>query len=513
MAIASRVDTIIGLLSEQEKKRLIPWLELFYGEKRPFVPIFCRQVLKRASEKATWQAAFPGKPFNKAKYHRRCFILADALDQYLISLEVLRSENEAERLLLQAYNTRGEIELLDRAQQRLHKKLFQLTGGKDNDSPSLPIESLRLAHDLATARQILLTTKGKLTVDEGIRDLNNTFDTWWLHEKLYLSVLTLYYNFSSEIPELPFLSHRAIEEAAKLVPKDIQTETKGMLSLRFLYHLITDILLKPRDLSRDKIVIPILFSWLDRLGFQHKPLPYSLANFFYLLIGINVNRSNQTPDIELKYFYWKQIWELYIWGIRHRILLQNGVLPYTTFTSLLSTAFRLSKLREQDGGSKQLMYYQNSLEQLLDLLPAQERHDAKVIGDAMIHFYQKNYSKTQRLLSVKFKQPLFEVLGRTYLYQSMYEQYWMHKRSDFEDLRDYANSLKRYIDRASGLSDSFRERMKNFCLFYDKLCKDYRRDRLPALEQRMQKTSALAHRDWLILKVRQKLEAKKARKR
>ncbi|MEZ4684534.1 MAG: hypothetical protein R3B47_00250 [Bacteroidia bacterium] len=506
MAISSRVDTIFRLLADDEQKKLVPWLELFYGENKPFIPIFCEALLEGKSEKEAWNAAFPGEKFSKQKYHRRCFMLADAMDEYLYSLQVRRSQNEANRLLLEAYNARGGLELLDRAQARIQSELFARITSK-GEQRSLSVESLRLAHELSTVRQVLLASSGPMALKEGISDLNDTFDTWWLHEKLYLTVLTIYYNFSKEIPELPFLADRAIEEAAKLIPADIHDESLSKLSLRFLYHLIMDVQLKPGDLSRDPEVIPALFNWLRRLVYQHNPLPYSLINFFYLLLGNIISRSNRTADLNMRHFYLKQIWEMYMLGIKYKFILQGGSLPYGTFLSLLNTAYRLADYEKGEEGQEKKGFL-NNLYHLTSLLPRQDRGDAVLIGEAMLYYYQKEYSRAQRLLNVKFRQPLFEVLGRSFLCQSMYEQYLMRSNADFEELRDYSNSLIRYIDRANGLTESFSERMRNFCLFFDKLCKDYRRDRLPGLEQRIQKTEAVAHREWLILKVRHKLEEK-----
>lgn len=506
MAIPSRVDIIINLLSEEEKQKLVPWLKLFYEDKKPFVPIFCEEILNGKTEEEVWKAAFPQTPFTKAKYHRRCFMVADAMDEFLYSLEIIRSKNEANRLLLEAYSSRGGLELLDRAQSRIQSELFARVTNR-GEQRSLSVESLRLAHELANVRLVLLASKGTMSVTECLADLNDTYDTWWLHEKLYLTVLTIYYSFSKEIPELPFLADRAIEEAAKLIPDDINDESLSKLSLRFLYHLIVDILLKPSDLSRDQEVIPALFHWLQRLVFQHKPLPYSLINFFYLLLGNVISRSNRTADLDMRYFYLKQIWEMYLMGIKYRFILQEGSLPYGTFLSLLNTAYRLAGYEKEEEGQEKKGFLDN-LHQLTSLLPRQDRADAILVGEAMLHFYQKKYSLAQKVLNVKFKQPLFEVLGRSFLCQAMYEQYLMRSNADFEELRDYSTSLIRYIDRATELTESFSERMRNFCLSFDKLCKDYRRDRLPSLEQKIQKTEQVAHREWLMQKVRDKLKAK-----
>jgi hypothetical protein len=506
MAIPSRVDIIINLLTKEEKQKLVPWLELFYGDKKPFIPIFCKEILKQKTEEEVWEAAFPNEAFSKSKYHRRCFMVADAMDEFLYSLEVRRSKNEANRLLLEAYSSRGGLELLDRTQSRIQSELFARVTSK-GEQRSLSVESLRLAHELANVRLVLLASQGTMSVSECISDLNDTFDTWWLHEKLYLTVLTIYYNFSKEIPELPFLADRAIEEAAKLIPQDIHDDSLSKLSLRFLYHLITDILLKPTDLSRDMEVIPALFQWLQRLVFQHKPLPYSLINFFYLLLGNIISRSNRTADLDMRYFYLKRIWEMYLMGIKYKFILQEGSLPYGTFLSLLNTAYRLAGYEREGKGQEQSRFLEN-LHQLTSHLPRQDRADAMLVGEAMLHFYQKQYSRAQKVLSVKFKQPLFEVLGRSFLCQAMYEQYLLRSNADFEELRDYSNSLIRYIDRSNELTESFSERMRNFCLSFDKLCKDYRRDRLPSLEQRIQKTEQLAHREWLMAKVKEKLKAK-----
>lgn len=508
MAIVSRVLTVLDFLSKEEKEQIVPWLKIFYDKKKPYLAILCRCLLEKKSPQDAWKAAFPGEAFAKDKYHRRCFILADALDQFLTCRELSKSPDDSNRLLLQAYSAKGSFELLERAQARMYQDLNEK---HKTGNHSLSIEKLRLAHDVATARQVLLASKQKLTVLEGIRDLNETFDTWWLHEKLYLTLVTLYNNFSESVPELPFLADKAIEEAKLLIPEDIQDPSKTKLSLRFLYHIIVDILLKPKDLANDREVIPQLFQWITRLGFQHKPLPFSIINFYYFLVGICINRSNRTSDLELRHFFFLQVWEMYMWGIKKKILLQNGKLPWNTFIMMLQTLYRLEV--HERGKGKQESIYENKLEELGRLLPQDDRTDAILIGKAMLFFYKKDYSRAQRILSIKFNKPLFEALGRSYLCQAMYEQHLKRKNADFEELRDHANALRRYLDRAPELTESFKERMKNFCLFYDKLCKDYRRDRLPSLGKRIQKTQMIAHREWLIIKVREKLKAKEASKR
>ncbi|MFK7970571.1 MAG: hypothetical protein AB8F95_09395 [Bacteroidia bacterium] len=506
MAISSRVHIILDSLTDLEEKQIVPWLTIMYDHRMPYLAPLCKALLEGMSSEDAWQYAFPSQPYSQAKFHRRCFNLADAMEYFLVRQELENSPDIVDRLLLQAYSSRGKFDLLERTQAKMYDAVSHDPENENSKDKGLLTEKLRLAHDVATARQAILTAKGKITITEGISDMNITFDNWWLHEKLYLSAISLYYQPGVENPTLPYLTREALTKAETSISTDITDPSTSNLALRYLYHLINDLLLPPKNEEKDQITIPTMLKWLQHLGSHYEKLPLSLMNFFYLLIGVCINRSGTTADPKLRYFYLNQIWELHMWGIKTKVILSKGKLPWGTFTSLLSTAFRLDNYAKElnmDGG----LYHEN-LDRLIRLLPQDGRTDALLIGKALLFFHSKDYSQTLKKLSVSFENPLYELMAKSYSCLAMYEQEAQKKNPNFEDLRSFAILLRRSSERAKGITETFRLRMKNFCLYYDKLCKDYRRDRLPGLGQRIHKTPMTSHREWLLKKVRERLKAK-----
>jgi hypothetical protein len=269
------------------------------------------------------------------------------------------------------------------------------------------------------------------------------------------------YNSSYDIPLLEYILTDI--EAGKY---------NSIPSIQMYYHSFMA-LRKPQE--------EVHFELLQASMFQHYSVltPKEMKSLYLISINYCVRQLNNGAEK-----YVQAVFDLYQYGLEHRILIENNILSRFTYKNIVAAAIRL----------KEYKWVVQFIEVYTLLLEETYQKPYALYAKAKLHFAQKNFDKTLELLTqVEFDNVFLSMDAKTMLLKIYYE------RDHFEALDSLLTSFNRFLQRKSILAYQ-RKIHKNMIKLTTKLLSLPLRNKvkIEALRQEINQTNPLTEKPWLL---------------
>jgi hypothetical protein len=190
--------------------------------------------------------------------------------------------------------------------------------------------------------------------------------------------------------------------------------------------------------------------------------------------------------------YFNELFSLYKFSVTEKLVIQNGVIPQTSFKNIVQIAIRVQDLEWAKSFIKEFKEYINEA----------EKENAFYFTSSMIYFSESNFSKAIKELSkVDFDKFHFDTEARILLCKCYYEC------EELDALDSLIISFKRLLQRKTNISKTILTLYKNFLKTLSVLYTLHPRDKkkIFALKQEIEDNKLVAEKLWLLEKVNHKI--------
>lgn len=254
---------------------------------------------------------------------------------------------------------------------------------------------------------------------------------------------------------------------------DIETgKYKAIPSVQMYYHSFMA-LKNPQD--------EIHFELLQALMFQHYDIlnTREIKSLYLIAINYCVRQLNNGAEK-----YVQAVFDLYQYGLEHRILVENNLLSRFTYKNIVAAAIRL----------KEYSWVVHFIEGYTPLLEGIYQKPYALYAKAKLHFAQGEFDHTLELLTqVEFDNLFLSMDAKTMLLKIYYE------RGHFEALDSLLISFNRFLQRKSILA--YQQKIhKNMIKLTTKLLNLPPQDKIKIeqLRQEIVQTNPLTEKPWLL---------------
>jgi hypothetical protein len=255
--------------------------------------------------------------------------------------------------------------------------------------------------------------------------------------------------------------------------EDIETEKyKTIPSVQMYYHSFMA-LKNPQD--------EIHFELLQALMFQHYDIlnTREIKSLYLIAINYCVRQLNNGAEK-----YVRAVFDLYQYGLEHRILIENNILSRFTYKNIVAAAIRL----------KEYKWVVQFIEKYTPILEAIYQKPYALYAKAKLHFTQGDFDTTLQLLTqIEFDNIFLSMDAKTMLLKIYYE------RENFTALDSLLTSFNRFLQRKTILAYQ-RKIHKNMIKLTTKLLSLPLRNKvkIEALRQEITQTNPLTEKPWLL---------------
>jgi len=245
--------------------------------------------------------------------------------------------------------------------------------------------------------------------------------------------------YSSEMMNKEFMaSHNHSIALLPEVLKEIQKPTYRENQLFKIYQLIIEIFYDEKNETYDKLERLIF----DNLHLSQRDEKLTLLTFLMNHAARRVNQGHSQ--------YRKKLFDAYVYRINNDLILEDGHISAARYLNIVYLA---TTLHQADWlGSfiqKNAKYLNNNI-----------RENTSLLAEAYLHFAQKEYKKSLRILAQTGGSDLFYIYVRTLTIQCHYEI-----NQDAEIVLLDCNNFNKYLNRNENLHESAKKSSKNFIKF------------------------------------------------
>ncbi|MCP4442402.1 MAG: hypothetical protein GY810_26140 [Aureispira sp.] len=275
------------------------------------------------------------------------------------------------------------------------------------------------------------------------------------------------------------VTHQRLYKAVYQIPllepilKDIENGKFENIPSIQLYYNAYMALAHPQDKQ--------YFETLKLLLYKHHNIltPKEIKNIYLIAINYCIRLSNSGAEK-----YVRALLELFQYGLKHSILIDQDVLSRFTYKNIVAAAIRLKEYAWVDLFIKEYTPY---------LEDEYQENYAKFVY-AKLAFAQQEFDKTLELLAqVEFDDVFLNISSKTMLLKIYYEQDY------FDALDALLTSFRRYLQR-NGVLAYQKELYSNIINLTEKLIKvnPYNKQDKTELQTEIEKTNPLTERPWLL---------------
>jgi hypothetical protein len=454
---------LLKSLNEQERKKLAAYIDCELGESHPEAVQLFKNIPGNLTRELLWAATFREEPYKDTKFRKLCFLLTAEVEQFIAIQGFLRDESLRELVLVKELNRRE-------SDHKMFLPAFKKVWNKVEEHPLRGGPYHRMQYELLLERfhyQIKHIPKHKR---QHIGGVHHSFDLYWLHEKIILTISSLNHQLIGHQEISSFLQDELFER----VENEVQFMNYPSLDiLKMLYRLITG-----KEESADRLV-RMVQEYRDHFD------EFTYLNIYICLLNYFIRQTNITRSDEYRF----KTLEMYFWGIEERLVFIDGFLPVAYFRNLLILGCRLKKFA----------LVQTFIDDYLEYLPFDDQEECFIYSEALINFSRGDYRETVRKLVNRFKNVTFEAECKGYLYIAQYE---LDRIDDLEkDVRTY----KIFLKNNKKLSKRFKQSLLNFTVHFEKLLKFDTAQKLEELLSAVKATKPMSNQEWLIRKIEAKL--------
>lgn len=243
-------------------------------------------------------------------------------------------------------------------------------------------------------------------------------------------------------------------------------------AIQFYFHSYM-CLKYPEEEYHFKTLQELLIEYPDALSSKEIKSIYLMA-INYCVRQLNVGAEK----------YVRSVFELYQYGLKHAILIENKLLSRFTYKNIISASIRL----------KEYKWTVQFIEEHTPLLEKTYQKPYAMYAKAKLHFAQGDFDTTLELLiQVEFDHLFLSLDSKTMLLKIYYE------RNDTDALMALLVSFRRLLQRKTILA-YHKEIYKNMIVLTEKILAVPLNDRtkIAALKEEIQQTNPLTEKPWLL---------------
>ncbi len=425
----NKLFPFLNNFSKTELKKFQEMVGAVYFNKRKDVQqllYFYLKNTKKQDELALFQMVYPDKPFSKTEWHLLCSRLFKLGEQFL-TLQELDTQKTTQKILLStAYRKRKQPVFYKSAYAAAEKLL--------DNQPIQDAQFWKNKHAIANDFYDFISSHNRKH-KTNLQEVNDRLDAFYLTNKLKTACLAYARKtINQETYEIHFLANildflETHQELAKI--PSIQ-----------VYHLCYQVITNQENEQ--------LFTELRHAiaTHQHRFQRTEQRDIFLFATNYCIRRLNEGKAI-----YIREAFELYRLSLDAGFLLEDGVMPESTFSNIVSLAV---KLKEYDWASTFLEDNRQLLKPVFQLplyhfCKGRLLYESGNLDDSMRHLAQVD-TKTGFLL-----------LGTKVLQLKIY-----YEQEEFDSLTYLLDSLRVYLQRRKDLG--YRKRnYEQLIYFFKKL--------------------------------------------
>lgn len=470
--MTTKLTLLIQALTPKERKGAIAWFNGVYFEKHPALRQLFNilnhlpnadfsEILKASFFKKT----YPYKPYNDLKMRHLMADTLSHLEQYLVWRKVKADPVFLHQQLLSIYREKGLDKHYTGIQNTSHKLL--------NKHPFQDANFYYNRYALASDKVKYLESKNIRSKQDFLEQAMNDFEAYYLITKLKMSCEMLTYQGVVNIQYPIFL----IDELIQNLPNH---PLLHIPAIAIYFHILM-------TFKNENHVQH--FEQLKQLLPQHLGSfpPPEKRDMYYFSLNYCARQINKGTAGFLE-----EIFDLYKLGLNTHILLENNELSPWNYKNIVTVGLRL----------KSFEWTHHFIQNFKEKLPTAFRKNAFTYNLAHYYFFKKEYGKVLPLLQkVAYEEVFYSLDARSLLLKSYYEL------GEFDALEALLDSFSQYLRRNKAITATRKTTYTNLIKLVKKLMNTsiHNREKLKQLQQKIQSTTQVADKQWLLKKIAEML--------
>ncbi|MEM6768097.1 MAG: hypothetical protein AAF824_06945 [Bacteroidota bacterium] len=460
---------LLASLDAPEREYFLKWLKVELNQTQQYVQELATILVSiyphPQSSYEIWPSLYPEQPYDDGRFRKLASDLSSRLEEFVSWLAFKEDSVQSKVQVLRFYEQRNQLALFEKHYRKLKRELEK--------SPVKNATYFRTLYEVETEYQRLKVKESQKVRPELLASISLSLDSWWLQEKLPISLRVKIREMQGYQPQHYFLLQNILEE--------IRSHPA------FYEQSLIKIYVDAHNMLANAEV-PDTSSLLAFLTEEKGHLTdIEFINIFYLIQNYLVRRIN----ISIEQEYIEQLQSLFEWGIKHKIIFQDDHLPWRSLYNIIAVLLNLSLVEIANTYLHTYIHY----------VSEQDREETQRFLDGFISFFAGEYRKALDIFSVqKFQIDLFEVSARSFLLQINYEL----GIAEPSWLISQAETFSKYI-RNKKIQAKIIEFHLAFSKQYIKLNRLFDKQDLEHLLKDVSQTSNTHKKRWLTEKIKKKM--------
>ncbi len=279
------------------------------------------------------------------------------------------------------------------------------------------------------------------------------------------------------------LNGRYDKHISQDIIEDCQTKLDDISDTGILYLLLLMMIKGQDDNTIFELLKNILLEEKVELNFDDKLIALSyLINY----ASAKIKKGNSS--------YYGQAFQLYKFGLSHKILANENQISSTMFNNVVRIACKLKQFEWKD---KFITYWKSAL-------PPGVRDSTVGLASADCLFEQKKFEDViGALISVQFHDVFFALRAKSLILKSHYELFQDKKNKVYDNenfVLDFTNAFSKYLTRNKKIGSTTQKSYLNFIKFVQKIVKN--KTDQEELITNIEAVEHIVFKEWLLTKIR-----------
>jgi len=459
----SKLINILKVFNSEEKELLKKWVNSpAHNHRKDRKKLFNYLLSKRKTTPFTsdrykaYHYIYPNETYNDNKLKRLMNLGVQLLEEFIHFL--MQNENSFSK-------HKSLINFLGR--HNLDKYAEQYISKTQNKQDRTVLENSGYFYQQYELEKGIFELQSS-SIDRGKTNLQSIFDNSYLSfvlETLHYACEAITHQrlYKSEY-NIPMLKH---------ILADIESGAYNHIPAIQMYYYSYMALNDSEEESHFETLKSLLFKNYNILN------PKEIKSIYLVAINYCVQKLNTGKEA-----YVRSVFELFQYGLKHHILIENNILSRFTYKNIVTAALRL----------KEYSWVVQFIEKYTPLVEGAYQKPYALYANAKLHFTQGDFDKTLELLAkVEFDNLFLSMDAKIMLLKIYYE------RDYFDALDALLISFRRFLQRKSILAYQ-RTIHKNMIRLTEKLINipSHNKTRILALREEINNTNPLTEKPWLL---------------
>ncbi|MFM2049392.1 MAG: hypothetical protein RI955_1940 [Bacteroidota bacterium] len=431
----TKIFKLLDVLSHPERQRFLEFLKSPYFNQNDallkcfvaLLPSLQKTKPIEQNEQQIWKQIYPGKKYDKARFHRVCSDLLKETERFMAYFKFAQNKSLQNVYTLQSLNEKRAMEHLP------HYMNFTYAQHKKNELKDGEYHYMQfLIEDQKSRFEVNLN---KRTGDNNTTQAMLQLDVFYIAQKLqYYNALLHYKSINSTNAEIVL-----IEEIIRLI-KINKYEDYPLIKIRYSI-LLTQIEFENEANFNDLKKLISVYDKKFKDEIVREVYSYAIQ---YCIKKINAGSQQ----------YYREIFELYNSALNLGLIAHNNQMSHHDFKNIITVGLRVNEFN----------WTEKFIKEYNTQLPIEHRENAFTFNMARVYFFRKEYDKVLNLLQkVEYDDVFYLLDSKHILIKTFYEL------NEVESLTALIDSFNMLIRRKKIVSDDYRLKYSRFISFVKKM--------------------------------------------